>query len=401
VRFTFRHLLISLFLVLLGAPAAAHAASGMEIGVQDDDVLRNHYWGSEPYLYQQARRLGAKRIRVMVRWTDTLPSSQVHARTKPKKVTYNRWAVYDGLLARAQKAGYRVQLVLTGPAPAWANAAKRVDPTTAVSPNTQEYGKWVYWAVRHFRAKGIYRFSIWNEPNHVGYLRYRTKGYDLAQQARIYRGLYYWGSRYAKKASASAQLLFGEFAPYYKKGQSVGALTFLRAVLCIDSRYRWRNRACPRLSANGVATHPYDNYHPATKPRSGADNVTIGTSPLNRLAYALDRARTLGALSYRGKGKMPIFLTEFGYFGERRDHNTVTVPESKRPSWARLAFTTALKHPRVKQMIWYQIMEPARNRKGVPARSWLSYIIRLDGTGMHTLSALVAWYQTYKAKIAK
>jgi hypothetical protein len=52
-------------------------------------------------------------------------------------------------------------------------------------------------------------------------------------------------------------------------------------------------------------------------------------------------------------------------------------------------------------MIWYQIMEPARNRKGVPARSWLSYIIRLDGTGMHTLTALVAWYETNKAKIAK
>jgi len=58
-------------------------------------------------------------------------------------------------------------------------------------------------AAEHFRGK-VDRYSIWNEPNYVGWLS------PLSQAPRLYRALYISGYRAIKKADPSAQVLIGE-----------------------------------------------------------------------------------------------------------------------------------------------------------------------------------------------
>ena len=67
-----------------------------------------------------------------------------------------------------------------------------------------------------------------------------------------------------------------------------------------------------KLKADGYAQHPYDFTHAATYKYPGQDNVTIGT--LSRLTRALDRLSRSGALRPAGGGRMPVYLTEYGYF---------------------------------------------------------------------------------------
>jgi hypothetical protein len=382
--------LLALVATLLVIAPSARAAAGMEVGFQDDDVLllRNQvantfqgYWGNAPFTYRAAKSFRASYVRIMVNWSDTLPASQVKLKKAPTTKRYT-WAVYDRAIAQARANGYKVELVLKGPTPAWADGQKKVR-RIPFRPDANEYGKWVFAAVRHFRGTGVKRYSIWNEPNHAGSLT------PLRETPKLYRALYKAGYAQARRADKSAQLFIGETAPYAKAGQSLAPLAFLRGVLGVSSNYRKRDKSYPRFVADGYAHHPYDNYFAPTKARGGKDNVTIGS--LSRLTTALDKLAKVGALRRRTGGKMPVYLTEFGYFSTRANTNTVAVkPESKRAAYTRDAFTTAYRNPRVKQLTWYQLLEPPKTN-GVYARTWLSFCLHLNGQPTPTYSALGSW----------
>jgi hypothetical protein len=382
--------LLALLATLLVAAPAARAASGLEVGIQDEAVLLPRlkvgnvfqgYWGYAPDTYKAAKSFRATYVRVMVGWSETLPPSQVKLKKAPKKKNYT-WALYDRMIDQAKANGFKLEFVLNGPTPAWADGQKKVR-RIPYRPNATEYGKWVYSAVKHFSAKGVKRYSIWNEPNHAGSLT------PLKETPQIYRALYKAGYAQARKASKSAELLIGETAPYQKTGQSLAPLAFLRQVLCVSADYRTRSKRCPKFQANGYAHHPYDNFFPPTRSRSGRDNSTIGSIP--RLTTALDKLAKVGALRKATGGKMPVYLTEYGYFSTTANTNTVAVkPESKRATYARDSFTKAYNNPRVKQLTWYQIVEPPKTR-GTYASSWLSFIMNLNGQPMETYNALVSW----------
>ena len=69
---------------------------------------------------------------------------------------------------------------------------------------------------------------------------------------------------------------------------------------------------CTPLKADGYAHHPYDFRHAPDYQYPGVDNVTIGT--LSRLTKALDKLRKVGALRTNNGSRMPLYLTEYGYF---------------------------------------------------------------------------------------
>jgi hypothetical protein len=370
---SFRRLFIPFaLLVALVVPALASAAPRMEVAVQDEGVFvntDNFYFGRDA-AYTRARQLHARWLRSNVLWSRALSPGLAERKTAPKTATYD-WSRWDAAIAQAKAHGIQVELTLTGPAPAWATANKKVGP---YKPSAARFGSFVSAAVKHFRARGVYRFAIWNEPNLVSWLA------PLSSGPKLYRALYAAGYKAATKASKSARVLIGETSPYALKGRSTAPLAFMRGVLCVNATYRKRTRSCPKFRADGFALHPYDARHSPTYRFPGKDNVTIGT--LGRLTAATDRFQKLGALTPRGSRHMWIFLTEFGYlrYGQKK------IPESRRATYLPQAFEIARKNPRVKQMLQYQLVQP-------PPKNyfWQSYLLTTNGVPTTTFNTLRAW----------
>ena len=281
------------------------AARGMELALQDDAVFVNgqykNWRGDKPF--NSARALGITRQRVNVQWAYSMSEAQFNARTKPAAVIYN-FAGYDALIDKAAQHGVRLHVSLTGPAPRWANARKYVPKRGWYKPNATEFGKFAALAAEHFKGR-VDRYSIWNEPN------YKTWLGPLSSGPALYRALYSKGYAAIKAADPAAKVLIGETAPFSKAGLSTSPLAFLRGVTCVNKKYK-RARSCPKLKADGYAHHPYDFAHAPNYQYPGADNVTIGT--LSRLTRALDKLSRAGVLRKNGGGRMPLYLTEYGYF---------------------------------------------------------------------------------------
>jgi hypothetical protein len=158
-------------LLMLAACGTASAGPRMELGLMDEGVfLDERYYGADRGL-EAARSLHVRRLRINVLWANALTEGQAVARKAPARPTYE-WGKWDRAVARARTRGVKVQLTLTGPAPAWAAGNRRRGP---YRPSASQYGRFVSAAVKHFRGV-VSRYSIWNEPNHVGWLRPRASG---------------------------------------------------------------------------------------------------------------------------------------------------------------------------------------------------------------------------------
>jgi hypothetical protein len=359
---------------LSGAPES-RAARGMEVGVQDDGVFLGQYFDREKS-FGLAERLHASRVRVMVQWSKVL-GSQAGMRRTPRVPRWD-FSRFDALLDAASAHGMRLQVVLTGPAPAFASGNHAIGP---YKPSARQYARFVAASVRHFKGH-VDRYSIWNEPNHKGWLA------PVASAPRLYRALYVAGYRTVKRIDPAAQVLIGETAPYdLRRGRTaMSPLRFLREMLCVDSRYR-RSR-CGHVRADGYAHHPYDFVHPPAYRYPGADNVTLGV--LGRLTKALDGLRKLGALTGARGGRIDVWLTEYGYFasGKRR------IGEAKRAAYLVAAFKIALANRRVHQMLHYLLVQPP---KGHPGEFFATYLTNRKGLALRSFRAL----STYLRKQAQ
>ena len=172
-------------------------------------------------------------------------------------------------------------------------------------------------------------------------------------ERHLYRSLYLKAYAAVRKADPDAKILIGETSPYARKGLSVAPLAFLREMGCVNKKYK-RTRSCPKLQADGFAHHPYDFYHAPNFKYPGADNATLGT--LSHLTRALDRLSRAGSLRKTGGGKLPLYLTEFGYFAS--GHRALSA--SKRSKYLPQAYGMALKNTRVKSFLQYLLVTPPK-----------------------------------------
>lgn len=362
------------------APATARAAKGMEVAIYDDPVyLARHYYDRDRAL-QNARELGVTRMRVFVSWAGVM-GKQRESAEPPAEPTYY-WGIYEELIDAAARAGIRVQLNLTGPAPRFATGDKELGMTR---PDAARFADFAKAAATRFKGR-VDRYSVWNEPNHDGWLR------PSAEAPKLYRALYVAGYSAIKRADPGAAVQFGETAPYHGT-RAMAPLTFLRRTLCLTPKYRV-DRKClsgmpegtrkQTLRTDGYAHHPYDFRNSPTYKFRGSDNVTIGT--LSRLTGALDKAaRAKALLAPKGRRAPFVYLTEFGYFasGERAQ-----IPESKRAKYLPKAFAIAQKNPRVKQMLHYGLAAPPSHYAGAAFDFGL---LTTDGGQRATYPPLVKW----------
>jgi hypothetical protein len=363
-------------------PNDARAARGLELGIQDDALFvqgNKRFPGDRSFQYVKA--LGVTRIRVNLLWAWSMPSPQAGARRRPRQISYNFTEV-DDLIDRAKRHGIRIHLTLTGPAPRWANAA-RSSKRSWYKPNAREFGDWAGVVAKHFKGR-VDRYSIWNEPN------WKTWLGPLDAAPGIYRDMYMFGYTAIKRADKKAKVLIGETSPYGRRNLSTSPLAFLRKVTCVDRNYR-RKRGCPRMKADGYAHHPYDFEHSPGYQYPGGDNVTIGT--LSRLTRALDRLQRSGALRKNGGGRMPLYLTEYGYFAS----GYRAVSASKRARWLQQAYSIALKNPRVKGQMQYTLLTLAPGSQS----TFNTGLVSRSGSRLTQYNALARWYRAHRNKVKR
>ena len=357
------------------------AARGMEIALQDDPVFVGASYFDRDRGFRAARSLGVTRLRINVNWAFTMSNAQMRARRKPANFGYG-FGRYDRAIDTAARYGIRVHASLTGPAPRWATGDRR--KPSGRRPNVREFERFVTAAVQYFKGR-VDRYSIWNEPNWKTWL-----GPSRAAPG-LYRSLYARGYRAIKAVDPAAKVLIGETSPYRRPGFSSAPLAFLRSVACVNRRYRRAGR-CPTLRADGYAHHPYDFAHSPRFRYPGSDNVTMGT--LSRLTRALDRLQRAGALRFNGGGRMPVYLTEFGYFAS--GHRSL--PARTRSRYLSQGFQMALRNGRVRSQLQYLLVSPPRR---FPWSFFDLGLMTTSGRKHPQFRALQRWYQRNRGRVKR
>jgi GH35 family endo-1,4-beta-xylanase len=345
-------------------PASAPAAQNMEMAVQDDSVFVARQYYSLNKALGQLGTLRTTHLRVNVLWGSVARSSG--SRSRPKKIRYD-FTSYDQIVNAARARGIQVQMALTTPAPAWATGNRR---RGVYRPNASLYAHFVRATVGHFKGF-VHRYSILNEPNHVGWLA------PLKSQASLYRSLYRAGYKAVKKADSGAKVLIGETAPYASnKRTAQPPLKFLRAMAC---------KSC-KLKADGYAHHPYEYSHAPNYSYPGNDNVTMGT--LIRLTSQLDKLWASGALRTPSGGGLDIYLTEFGYLRQGRHR----ISDGKRGEYLTQAYDIAQRNPRVRQMLHFLLVEPQKKYAFFDTS-----LVSRKGKESSAFNALASWAQAATA----
>jgi Cellulase (glycosyl hydrolase family 5) len=338
----------------LFAPAGAHASKTQTMTFEAPRDLKDP--ATRAQAFDDIASLGVDSMRLVLYWHDVAPDPD--SRVKPKfdetsPSSYD-WGAYDDVVDGIKARGWSLLLTVSGPVPRWATNGAR-DTLTRPSPN--EFRKFVQAVATHYGSK-VDTWSVWNEPNQPQFLLPQYSTHHTPLSPRIYRNLYFAAQRgLADAGMGSARLLLGETSPR-GTGKVVAPLTFLRGVLCLDSKYRQASTKCAKLQTSGYAHHAYTTGQgPTFKPKQPND-VTIGV--LSRLTTALDRAARAGAISPH----LGLYLTEFGI--ESTPDPVRGVSLQRQSEYRSISERIAYHNPRVVAFSQY-LLRDDDPRPGVPA----------------------------------
>lgn len=375
--------------------------------LQDDPHF--HDARGDAYL-DEAQALGADAVRVFVFWRDVVPgdprcSDPAAPCERPATVAVldqagalqttpfdstnpdhyvaadgqSRWLPYDAIVDRARARGLKVLLTLSAPLPYWGSedpaACQRAAAAGAWScgyrPDAREYARFVAAAGKHFKDKGIWAWTLWNEPNITAFLDESGSG-----DARTYRlGMRYrklWFTAYkALRRTAGVDIsadrreghiLFGDLAND-DDPIDAGRWKLFRYALCLDPGdgallegtrlYRCPERA-RRVYTSGVAFHPYGIQ--VAKPGPGFTRASI-----DKLDELLQGAQTMGRLRLRTAGG--IYITEFGYLtqvGAAGVDGAKPVSLAEQAAYLRQTEQFLYDNPRVRSVAQYTLFDDSR-----------------------------------------
>jgi hypothetical protein len=383
-------LLGCLLAALLSAPAAA--APDQESTFQDDTELLYQPPDQVRANLDVLQSLGVDRLRVTVLWKGVAPNAASYTRPErfdaadPESYPAANWDRYDLLLREAAARGLQVNFNVSGPSPLWANQpAPRDDILETFEPSPEEFGAFVQALGKRYSGEFVERdgtrlprvdyWSIWNEPNHSGWLTPQWSADDPAafpRAASLYRALASaaWTALGATRHGGDV-IIVGETAPKGDRSQGIKryieAMTFLRALYCVDERWQpltgtaGAELGCPANPADfraanpalfesaGYAHHPYELLlSPSVKPLR-PNWVTIAN--LSRLTDALDRIFGV----YGSPRRMPIYLTEYGYQTNPPDPLGVTL--AKQAEYLNQSEYIAWRNPRVRTLSQFLLVD--------------------------------------------
>jgi hypothetical protein len=357
-----RRFLIPLGLLALALPSTAAASSRQQSLFQDDTSLIYSGDQKRDQTLDELKALGVDVVRTNLLWRQVAVAPDSRKWPSGDRYASGGWTRWDGLVAAARARHIAVQITLTGPLPLWASqchhGAARIRRTCR--PYTSEYGRFVAAAAK--RYPGVHRWSLWNEPNQSGWL------YPANEAPWRYRRLAYEGiKRLRANGHAHDQILLGETAPLGRRTgsrakRSLAPVTFIRGMFCINSRgHRLRGRSArrmhckggkmKRLLATGWAHHPYTRGGgKSPRGRVGGNDITL--PKMGRLSRELNR----GAHQRRIRGRLPIYLTEYGFQTNPPDRLAGVRP-SRAAVWLNMSDWMAYNIGRVKSVAQYELYD--------------------------------------------
>lgn len=384
--------------VLVATPVLA--GPRMEVAVEDDAVFVQHPQDDplRALAFQRAHELGATHIRANAWW-----------RRKLDGTIDEDFSKLDSFVDEARARGFVVQLTCGGIAADWGSPDAHAVAPTGVTPLLSEYLDFLGKVVAHFKGR-VERFSIWNEPNHPGFLlagpvaavasyqqleRAAAAATDPAvhhklahRAAQIYRKeivpenvkwvreLWHQGVKTVRKIDPHAQVLVGELS-------SGNFFPFLEAVL----------RHGKKLVADGIAVHPYQ-YTVRPESTRGTSDANGGIAEAKRIQKTLARLAARERLVNRKGDAVPLYFTEFGYHkleGRTLLQPDRQIPEGRRAAWTPRAFEVARK-AHARQMLYYQLFAEG------PSYPWDTSILDADGTPDESFHALQDWVAKHPSR---
>ena len=375
----------------------------------------------------EAKALGFDRVRVSVYWRVLAPSPESQDKpassypaSDPRFYGQGKWDRYDRIVALAAKHGLGVLFSLTGPSPSWVTGTPeqgRTDVEDSWNPDADEFRAFVTAVGKRYSGSWqdereepgllpllppqkvmgppiprVEFWSVWNEPNHGGWL---TPQWDVDADGRAVRPASPRTYRRLVDAAWSAlgdtghgndTILIGETAPRgLRPGLTRGLrpLPFIRELYCLDGRYRpftgsaAQARGCPPDPAGFVAAHPglfaargfaHHPYSLTTAPRvrdRHPDDATL--AGMSRLTRTLDRALR----AYGHSRRLPVWMTEYGYQTNPPDP-TIGVSMSRQADWLAEATYLAYRNRRVASFAQFLLVDdgPLRQYKPDDPRHW-------------------------------
>ncbi|HEX6712823.1 MAG TPA: hypothetical protein VF066_05540 [Thermoleophilaceae bacterium] len=404
-------------------PAAGFASARQESVLMDDAQFVYGEAQQVDRRMAEAKALGFDRIRVSVYWGLLAPNAGSEQKpagdaTDPRWYGQGKWDRYDRIAQLAAAHGLGLLFSVTGPSPRWSTGTPkhgRSDVTDTWEPSAKDFGEFVAAAAKRYSGSWqdeheepstipllpptvvkspplprVDHWSIWNEPNHGGWLTPQWDGKPLVPQSpRLYRGLVdaAWA---ALQANGHGQdtILLGETAP---RGLNPGLtrglhpLRFVRELYCLNSKLRpftgaaAQARGCPAsfdaaafaaahpalFDASGWAHHPYSlTTAPRTRDKNRDDATLSGVS---RLTRTLDRA-----IAAYGKSKrFPVWMTEYGYQTDPPDP-TIGVSFARQASWLDDATYIAYRNKRIASFAQFLLIDdgPLRKYRSSDPRYW-------------------------------
>ncbi len=343
-------------------------------------------WAKRDQALDMARDLGVDTVRLELTWAYVAPAARPAGfdPTNPSSAGYD-WNVPDDFMEAAAARGLKVNMLLRGPAPAWAS-----DSFDPLSPRPADFGQFVTAAATRYSghydppgARAVLSapttISLWNEPNLSPFLRPQFKN-GSPYSPILYRQMYLAGQSAIEANAPGVSILIGETAPTGSYN-SVDPVDFARGVLCADS-YAKASAACRsgKVDAVGWSTHPYSIRDDAPfEPSSDPGYAPIGD--LTRLESALDAGAAAGQVA----PELPIWITESGI---QSDPDENGVPAATQADYISISEYLAYADPRVATAAQYLMWDdPLGSGVYGQAASFQTGLIAADGTAKPAATA--------------
>jgi hypothetical protein len=427
-------------LLAAGVPAAAQAASAPETILQDDAVLLHSTDQGVRDAMTQLRALGVDRVRLTAGWSVIAPQPDAAARpdfdeTDPAAYPAGAWDNLDRAVRDANDAGLQVMIDIAFWAPRWAT---HDDPATTGRLRTEidpdAYARFAQAVATRYSgtytppaaaqpappadpspdadllsallgghkasaepnhaasapasaplpAAGI--FTIWNEPNHPGFVmpQWQRQGNGWwPRSADIYRAMVRAAYPAIKQAAPNSTVLIGATSSGGSStpGRSgVPPLEFIRALTCVDRRWRpITTGSCAgytTLPGDGWSHHPYSLRTVPEKQPINHDKLPVASTP--RLLAALRRLVRMGRLA---PADAQVWMTEYGYETSPPDPMAPFTPEQQAGMLAR-AERLATADPAVRSWPQFLLRDRPAGRAGPRSRiagDWQTGLEDADG----------------------
>jgi hypothetical protein len=318
---TLRAVLATLCLLAL-APASASASGNAELSIIDDVLLLGAPQEEIDRNMALFSSQGVDRLRVSAFWNQLTPAADSREKpagfdgANPADPGY-AWDPLDRVITSAARHGLRVMVSISTPAPLWATAPSD-EPNQVLRPSPAEFGDFTQAVVERY-AQFVDHWGISNEPNQGVWLQPQSDRSGLIAP-HLYRDLVQAAYPRIKAGDpVDSVALVGELAAsgVDRRGPnaSIRPLRFLRAMACVDNRYRpirrGRCKGYQPVPLDAIGHHPYQLLLAPTRRSRSPDDAAISDG--RRLLRVVDRLVRVGALQPNAARKPNVFYTEFGY----------------------------------------------------------------------------------------